>query len=386
MPNYSSPGVYVENVRIWAKPIQGVDTSTVGMVGLTEKGPINKPTLITSNIEFQNTFGGYLDNSYGDYRYMPHAAEGFLQNGGQRLYINRVVPSNNVVSDEIIIGTHSQEPGKSTGLCAFNDIADIKIIAIPNGTTKKIQDAMISHCEQMKNRFAVFDPKRSATIYDVQKQRSLFDSKYAALYYPWIKIKIPSTGEILTVPPSGHICGVYARTDLERGVQKAPANEAILSVISPEQQITKAQQDILYPFGVNCLREFSGRGLRIWGDRTTSNDSLWKYVNVRRLFLFLEESIEKGTQWAVFEPNNEKLWAKINQTITNFLTTVWENGALMGTTQEQAFFVKCDRTTMTQNDIDKGILIAIIGVAPTKPAEFVIFRIAQWQGGSTITE
>jgi uncharacterized protein len=385
MANYLSPGVYVEEIRIWAKPIQGVDTSTVGMVGLTQKGPINKPTLITSNIKFQNIFGGYLENSCGDYRYLPHAVEGFFQNGGQRLYINRVVASNNVVSDETIIGEYSKEPGKSTGLCAFNDIIGIKIIAVPNGTTKKIQNAMIAHCEQM-NRFAVLDPKKSATVYDVQQQRSLFDSKYAALYFPWIKIKIHSTGEIFAVPPSGHICGIYVRTDVERGVQKAPANEAIKGVLSPEQQITKAQQDLLNPLGVNCLREFSGRGLRIWGDRTTSNDPLWKYINVRRLFLYLEESIEKGTHWAVFEPNNEKLWANINQTITNFLTTVWKNGALMGTTQEQAFFVKCDRTTMTQNDIDKGILIAIIGVAPTKPAEFVIFRIAQWQGGSTLTE
>ena len=169
---------------------------------------------------------------------------------------------------------------------------------------------------------------------------------------------------------------------MQQGVHKAPANEAIVGVIGLEQQITKAQQDVLNPLGINCLREFSGRGLRVWGARTTSNDPLWKYINIQRLFLYLEESIQKGTQWAVLEPNNEKLWAKIKQTVNNFLTTVWKDGAIMGTTQEQAFFVKCDRATMTQDDIDKGKLIMVIGVAPTKPAEFVIFRVVQWQGGS----
>ena len=200
MPQYLYPGVYVEETELGAKPIQGVSTSTVGMVGITQRGPINKPTLITSNLEFQRVFGGYLDNSYGDYRYLPHAVEGFIQNGGQRVYINRVATSNGVVSDETIIGDYSQEPNKSTGLCAFKDIDEIKIIAIPNGTTQKIQNAMIAHCEQMKNRFAVLDPKKGASKNDVQKQRSLYDSKYAALYYPWIKINIPQTGEILSNP------------------------------------------------------------------------------------------------------------------------------------------------------------------------------------------
>jgi phage tail sheath protein FI len=386
MSEYKSPGVYVEKIEVGAKTIQGVETSTVGMVGLTQKGPMNKPTLITSNLEFQNVFGGYLDNSYGDYRYLPHAIEGFFQNGGQRVYINRVATSNGGVCDENIIGVCAQEPGKSTGLCTFKDIADIKILAIPNGTTKKIQNAMIAHCEQMKNRFAVLDPKKGATTNEIQNQRSLLNSKYAALYYPWIKIRIPPIGEILVIPPSGHISGVYVRTDMQQGVHKAPANATVEGVLSTDQLITKGQQDILNPLGVNCLREFSGRDLRVWGARTTSNDPLWKYINVRRLFLYLEESIQKGTQWVVFEPNNEKLWTKVKQTTINFLITVWKSGALLGATQEQVFFVKCDKTTMTQDDIDKGRLIALIGVAPTKPGEFIIFRIAQMQGGSTATE
>jgi uncharacterized protein len=381
-----SPGVYVEEVGTGAKPIEGVSTSTTGMVGFTQKGSLNQPTLVTSFSEFQRLFGGYLDTSYGDYRYLPHAVEGFFQNGGKRVYINRVAATDGVISDETIIGKDSIEPNQRTGLWALKGVDEIKILAIPNGTNQKIQNAMINHCETVKNCFAVLDPKKCATLDEIRNQRSLYNSAYAALYYPWIKIRHPDTGEILSVPPSGHICGIYARNDLQRGVNKAPVNEVIEGVLGPEQQITKAQQDTLNPVGINCLQEFSGRGFRVWGARTTSNDPLWKYVNLRRFFLYLEESIEKGTQWVVFEPNNQILWATVKQTISQFLTTLWKDGAVMGTTPEQAFFVKCDRTTMTQDDIDNGRLITLIGVAPVKPAEFVVFRIGQWQGGSTITE
>ncbi len=356
------------------------------MVGLTQKGPLNQPTLVTSFSEFQRLFGGYLDTSYGDYRYLPHAVEGFFQNGGHRVYINRVSATEGVVIDETIIGKDSREPSQRTGLWAFNGIDEIKILAIPNGTTQKIHNAMIEHCENLKNRFAVLDSKKCANLDVIRKQRSLYNSSYAALYYPWIKIRHPDTEEILCIPPSGHICGIYARADLQRGVHKAPVNEVIEGVLGPEQQISRAQQEMLNPLGVNCLREFSGRGFRVWGARTTSNDPVWKYINLRRLFLYLEESIEEGTQWVVFEPNNERLWARVKQAASQFLTTVWKGGALMGTTPEQAFFVKCDRNTMTQDDIDNGRLIMLIGVAPVKPAEFVIFRISQWQGGSAATE
>jgi len=175
-------------------------------------------------------------------------------------------------------------------------------------------------------------------------------------------------------------------SDAERGVHKAPANETVRGAAALEFQITKGEQDVLNPRGVNVIRAFPGRGIRIWGARTLSSDALWKYINVRRLFIYLEESIDEGTQWVVFEPNNEKLWVRVIATVTAFLTRVWRDGALMGTTPEEAFIVKCDRTTMTQNDIDNGRLICIIGVAPVKPAEFVTFRIAQWAGGSSVTE
>ena len=381
-----SPKVYIEEIEIGAKPIERKSTSTTGMVGLTQKGPLNQPTLVTSFSEFQRLFGGYLDTSYGDYRYLPHAVEGFFQNGGQRVYINRVTATDSVVSDETIIGKNFSEPSQRTGLWALNQVDEIKILAIPSGITQKIHNAMIEHCENLKNRFAVLDSKKCASLDAIQKQRSLYNSSYAALYYPWIKIRHPDTEEILCIPPSGHICGIYARNDLQRGVHKAPVNEVIDGVLGPEQQISRAQQEILNPLGVNCLREFSGRGFRVWGARTTSNDPVWKYINLRRLFLYLEESIEEGTKWVVFEPNNERLWARVKQAVSQFLITVWKDGALMGTTSEQAFFVKCDRNTMTQDDIDNGRLIMLIGVAPVKPAEFVIFRISQWQGGSAVIE
>jgi len=188
------------------------------------------------------------------------------------------------------------------------------------------------------------------------------------------------------MPPGGYVTGVYSRSDTERGVHKAPANEVVFGASDLEFQIMKGEQDVLNPKGVNVIRAFPGRGIRIWGARTLSSNTLWKYINVRRLFIYIEASIEKGTQWVVFEPNDYRLWSRVKITITQFLTGVWRSGALMGTTPEEAFFVKCDRSTMTQDDIDNGRLICIIGIAPVKPAEFVIFRIAQWQGGSAATE
>lgn len=281
------------------------------------------------------------------------------------------------------------DPQLWTGLQAFKNIDDVNIIAIPGITVQELQNELIIHCDTlMKDRFAVLDSIENSDLTKIKEQRNLYDSKYAALYYPWLNVFDTISQNQINVPPSGHICGVYARSDTERGVHKAPANEKINGILglekvgNTERIITKGHQDTLNPLGINCIRSFPGRGVRVWGARTISSDSLWKYINVRRLFLYIEESIDEGTQWVVFEPNDEKLWARVKQTITQFLTQVWTDGALMGTTSEQAFFVKCDRTTMTQNDIDNGRLIVQIGVAPVKPAEFVIFRIAQWTAGA----
>jgi len=275
-----------------------------------------------------------------------------------------------------------------TGFAGFKEIEEISIIIVPDHhVVANLTQEVVIQCTLLKDRFAVLHSKQGTdTLMTVGSLQPPQDTTYAAFYFPWIKVYDPRTNGDLLVPPSGHVAGIYAKTDIERGVHKAPANEVVAGATALEFQITKGEQDVLNPRGVNCLRVFTGRGLRVWGARTCSTDPLWKYVNVRRLMIYLEESIYYGTQWVVFEPNNEKLWGRVKATITEFLTRVWRDGALMGTKPEEAFFVKCDRTTMTQDDIDNGRLICIIGVAVTKPAEFVIFRIAQWAGGSAPTE
>jgi phage tail sheath protein FI len=291
-------------------------------------------------------------------------------------------------------GAESSEPEQRTGLQTLMNIDDISIVAMPGITTQELQSQLIIHCETLKNRFAVLDSIKKADLDSIQNQRNLYDSKFAALYYPWIRIFDSMSKKPINVPPSGHMCGIYARSDNERGVHKAPANEVASGALDLEEIsesgtkriITKGQQDILNPKGINCIRIFPGRGIRVWGARTISSDPLWKYINIRRLFIYIEESIYKGTQWVVFEPNNEKLWGRVKATIDEFLTRVWRDGALMGLKPEEAFFIKCDRTTMTQADIDNGRLVCVIGIAPVKPAEFVIFRIAQWAGGSAAKE
>jgi hypothetical protein len=303
-------------------------------------------------------------------------------------------------ADHVYVGDDDPEPTKKTGLFALTNIDDISIVAVPGLSStkyKNVQSKLINHCEIMGDRFAVLDSgrtegKKGIGIDEIQNQRNLFDSKYAALYYPWISIFDPFSQQQIDAPPSGHVCGIYARSDTERGVHKAPANEVVRGALDLQEMdggrraiITKGQQDVLNPKGINCIRAFPGRGIRVWGARTISSDPLWRYVNVRRLFLYVEKSINDGTQWVVFEPNDEKLWARVKQTINQFLTTVWRSGALMGATQDEAFFVKCDRSTMTQADIDNGKLIVLIGIAPVKPAEFVIFRIAQVAKGSSIS-
>ncbi len=390
MSEYLAPGVYVEEIEIGAKPIEGVSTSTAGFVGMAEKGPINKPVLITSWGQFVETFGRYTSES----PYLAPAVFGFFANGGSRCFVVRV---KNEAQDVDYVGADNG-PGNRTGLQAFNEIDEINIVCVPGVTSEAVQQAMITHCEGLKDRFCILDPEREADLDTVQAQKEKVVSErgYAALYFPWFKTAIETTEtqnnttkvKLIQdyVPPSGYVAGIYARTDMERGVHKAPANEIIRGALELKVSLTKGEQEILNPKGINCLRAFPGRGIRVWGARTTASDALWKYVNVRRLFLYLEESIEEGTQWVVFEPNDEKLWARIKQSITEFLYRVWKDGALMGSTPEEAFFVKCDRTTMTQDDIDNGRLICLIGVAPVKPAEFVIFRIAQWTGGSEISE
>jgi phage tail sheath protein FI len=279
---------------------------------------------------------------------------------------------------------------EKTGLETFADVEEISIVAAPGYSANytdnpqranQIAQHLVSHCERMRYRIAVLDSPDNQLVSGVRDFGGRFDSKHAALYYPWVTVLDPLDPEgrrEINLPPSGFVAGIYARNDVENGVHKAPANEVVRGAIGFEVLLNKAQQDILNPEGINCFRFFEGRGYRLWGARTISSDPEWKYVNLRRYFAYLERSIEKGTQWVVFQNNSEILWANVRRTVEDFLFNEWKSGHLMGEKPQEAFFVRCDRSTMTQNDIDNGRLICLIGVAPVRPAEFVIFRIGQW--------
>lgn len=278
---------------------------------------------------------------------------------------------------------------KATGLAALAEITDIAIVAAPDaGAMADAVQAgavLVAHAERCRYRIAVLDGPLGSSMNQIREFRGQFDSKYAALYHPWIEVLDPLAASApgvpqprLMLPPSGFVAGIYARSDIERGVHKAPANEVVRGLTRFEANINQARQDVLNPEGVNCLRFFEGRGNRVWGARTVSSDPEWKYVNVRRLFIYLEHSIDKASQWAVFEPNNDRLWGNLRRTVEDFLNVMWRDGALLGSKPEEAYFVRCDRSTMTQNDLDNGRLICLVGVAPVRPAEFVIFRVGQW--------
>lgn len=301
---------------------------------------------------------------------------------------------NNPPTANDYIGTDNG-PGNRTGIQSLADREDISIVAVPGVTLQPVQSALITQCETLKYRFAILDPTphsgdTAPTLDDIQNQRDQFDTKYAAIYYPRVKVYDPLTDSDIAIPPSGHMAGIYARVDDTRGVWKAPANEVIGGIDSIEIKLSKGDQDILNPEPNNIcvLRDFEaqGRGLRVYGARCITSFTEWKYINVRRLFIFLEASLDLGTQWAVFEPNDERLWNRLIQSVSNFLTTIWREGGLMGSKPEEAFFVKCGYDTMSQDDIDNGRLIMVVGVAPVFPAEFVIIRIGQWSGGSSVQE
>jgi uncharacterized protein len=269
------------------------------------------------------------------------------------------------------------------GLAALelSEYRDVALVYAP-GASEEVSKKVVAHCEAMKFRFAIVDAPRILDLSSFEPRNAIADTQYAAFYFPWIAISDPRTGALKEVPPGGHVLGVYARNDEERGVFKAPTNESLRGVVQLTAHIDDSTQDPLNLRGINAIREFPGRGIRVWGARTLSSSSLWKYVSVRRLFIFLERSIYEGTQWVVFEPNDERLWARVRDTIRLFLRTQWRLGALMGRREDEAFFITCDRSTMTQDDILNGRLICEVGIAPVRPAEFVIFRISQLTGGA----
>lgn len=292
-----------------------------------------------------------------------------------------------------------------TGIHGLVIADDVTMLAVPDLITaatredgsidmemwQAVQMAMIAHCEGQANRMAILDPPPATSPQNAREWRTnmMFDSKFAVMYYPWIKVANPAAtngDRTVHVPPSGHLAGIWARNDETRGVWKAPANEVITGALDVEMLITKGEQAVLNPIGVNCIRPFGTRGIRVWGARTLSSDPSWKYVNVRRLFNMVEASIMEGTQWVVFEPNDQALWQRVKRTIYAFLLGLWRDGALFGATPDEAFYVKCDAETNPPDSIDLGRLITEIGIAPVKPAEFVIFRISQWAGGADASE
>jgi uncharacterized protein len=402
MPVYLSPGVYVEEVP-GVPPITGVGTSTAAFIGeadpavlnpdgsaftmpfrpgrpLDPAAPVpadfydlaavNDPQLITSWAQFMTKFGDFQAGN----NVLAHAVYGFFNNGGTACFVTRVADAA-VVSQV------------QTALRRLESIDEIAIVAVPGALDAGVQGAVIDHCENMKDRFAIIDGQRTTTITVAAIQGTVGDSDHAALYFPWLKVFDPVTKDdpvtkgLIFVPPSGHMAGIYSRVDAERGVHKAPANETPRGALGLEYQVSKNEQDLLNPDGINVIRNLNGN-LRVWGARTLGGNANgeFKYINVRRLMLFLSESIDEGTQFVVFEPNNPALWQRITRSVTAFLTNVWRSGALFGLTPEEAFYVKCDETTNPPDVRELGQVVTEIGVAIVKPAEFVIFRITQLTG------
>ncbi len=348
-----SPGIFIEEIRIQPQPIEGVNTSNAAFLGETQMGPTN-PTLVTSWVDYQRVFGGY----FGAVKYLPYAIEGFFLNGGKRCYVSSITGSD-----------------YTSALCKLEVIDEVSIVYAPNAQAEAgLAHELISHCERLKNRFAILDSVKGQDPSNVTKPE---ESSFAALYYPWIYVKEKGTGQLRLIPPGGHVAGIYARNDIEKGVDKAPANQIVKGAVDLELTMKSHQQDSIILQGINCIRKLEGRGIRVWGARTLSSDPEWKYVNVRRLMIYLEQSIKKGTAWVTFEPNNAATWAKVKAQTENFLTQTWKAGMLLGTSAKEAYFVHCDQTTINQNDLDNGRINILIGLAATKPAEFIILRITQ---------
>ena len=403
---YLSPGVYVEEVPSAVKPIAGVSTSVAGFVGVVPdslsipvsdsqapgdpaatppipKGvkintftvaPAKEPVLVTTWSEFIKSFGDFSTDA--GQRLLAQAVFGFFNNGGTRAYVMRFAALGDL-----------QAP---TSLDPFDAIDEISLIAAPGVSDATVQSNLVSNCTKpgIQNRFAILDSAETVTgALTLSNIHPPPDSDYAAFYFPWVQVFDPpsklmgSPDGLVYVAPSGHMAGIYARVDTQRGVHKAPANEVVLGALDLKYGVSRALQDGLNPKGVNCIRNLNGN-IRVWGARTIGGDDNtdFKYINVRRLFLFLRASIDGGTQWVVFEPNDATLWAKITRNVTAFLTNVWRSGALFGATPQQAFYVKCDQETNPPEVRDLGQVVTEIGVAVVKPAEFVVFRISQWAG------
>ena len=272
----------------------------------------------------------------------------------------------------------------SSALTALESMNDVRLIVLPGQTSVQLQQVAIDHCERMSDRFAILDSAAGEDSQDIIDRKAKLRSPhgFAAMYSPWLKVADSNSNKAITVPSSGAIAGIYAFNDSSRGVHKAPANMAITGIIGLEREMTSQEISTLSSSGIDLIRKMPGRGILVWGARTVSDDPEWKYVNVRRLVNYLETSIAIGTAWTAFEANDQKLWAKLVQSAGEFLTRCWIDGMLLGARSAEAFFVKCDRSTMTQDDIDAGRVILIIGIAATRPAEFIVFRVSHRTSGT----
>jgi uncharacterized protein len=529
MPNYRSPGVYVEEVQSGSRPIEGVGTATAAFIGITADGPYNKPIKVTNWGQYVRTFGEWADGAY-----LPHAVYQYFNNAGGSCYIIRIGENGSVepqrasaeltsavkaglgvykieareqglAGDGISVrieprngppaieaGAHAAtedgpaaatehgaddsftvvvargdtverfegisprkgrndltttlsrsalvqavelgnapvaervpssgevmlaggaslpvrlapddylgaEPAR-TGIAGLSTLDDVTIVAMPDlmatyesgqidlDGVRAVQNGLIEHCEAMKDRMAILDTPKGLTPQQVRewvKEKARFSSAYAALYYPWVAFYDPQLRQPRLMPPSGAVAGIWGRTDSTRGVHKAPANEVVAGALDLELAVNRNEHDDLNPAGINVIRAFPGRGILVWGARTLADDSSWRYVNVRRLFNYVETSILAGTQWVVFEPNDLELWQRIKRTVSSFLLGLWRDGALFGATPEQAFYVKCDAETNPPDVVDAGYVVIEVGIAPVKPAEFVVFRIAQLPTGGGVQE
>lgn len=408
MPTYLTPGVYIEEVSGGPRPIEAVGTSIAGFVGVApdETKHVNEARWFDNWTQFTKEFVAQGSVSTP----LAHAVFGFFQNGGGRCCVVNVGADNAIVGDG---------QGSRKGLEVLEESDEIAIVAAPGYSDAESYDALLSHCEKMKDRVAILDAPAQVSQIDAltitatasresKKARGVneepkspsatksevdaalprqSDEGWGAFYFPHITVRDPlSPKDLADVAPSGHIAGIYARSDATRGVHKAPANEAVRGALNVTYRVTREEQATLNPHGVNCIRLFPGEGIRVYGARTLADSaSEWRYLNVRRLFNMVEESIARSTRWVVFEPNDRPLWKAIRRDVSAFLTMLWRQGALMGRTPEEAFFVQCDEETNPPDVVDAGMVVTVVGIAPVKPAEFVIFRIGQGAGGAQIT-
>lgn len=401
MPEYLAPGVYVEEASFRARRIEGVPTSTAAFVGPTSAGLAGAGAqLVTSLAEYERlhepagTAGMLRFDDVGPVpNFLWHAARAFFEEGGQRLFVARAFKpkaADDTRSDHA--GLRPDPAAYEAALAQLEGVGEIGLVAAPGATWRyaerrvaadRIVDLVVAHATAMRHRMALLDGGDGQGVVDVLALRERLDSRSAALFHPWLTVNDPFTQARVDLPPSGFAAGLYARVDQERGVFAAPADEVVRLAVGLATKLTNAQQDQLNQRNINCFRVGPGQGIHLRGARTLSSDPEWKYVSVRRYLAYLERSIDSGCRWAVFEPNDERLWAAVRQVIEDFLHGEWRSGGLLGDRPERAFFVHCDRTTMTQNDVDAGRLVCLIGVAPLEPAEFVVVRIGLWTADHT---